>query len=362
MPLTTGLQSHWRLEEQLGKFITFQDIDGAIAMFDKRVIFWCRKLIASMILLLIPAELVARFVLGLGNPPLYKRADGYEYSNLPNQDVFRFGNHIFLNAQGLRNKPISTKPLPGTIRVLCLGDSITFGGVETDQAKTYPYQLQDILNHYSLKHFEVLNASVAGWAIGNEEAYLQKEGIYHSQIVVLEHRTDNLFRPKTSGEIVGHVNYPDRKPVLALEEGFFRYLLPNFLQNFQAAQPSQLDAGIRTKYSEQDFKRNFASFDRIAKLVRAHKARLIVFLMEQPDELEPKYALIHLAKKELAEKAKELNIPYADIAEDFQTSGGKKLFRDEIHPNPAGNTVIAKAVAKLIQSSLKTSNGVNKSP
>jgi hypothetical protein len=48
-------------------------------------------------------------------------------------------------------------------------------------------------------------------------------------------------------------------------------------------------------------------------------------LIEQPDEFEPKDALTQLGK-ELAKKAKELNITYADITSDFQKAGGKKLF------------------------------------
>jgi len=301
------------------------------------------------------AELAARFILGLGEPPLYERSSEYGYRAIPNQDIRRFGNHIFYNAQGLRTEPISTKPSPGTIRILCLGDSITFGGVETDQVKTYPYQLQEILNRTGSKRFEVLNASTGNWALGNEEAYLRKEGIYSSQIVVLEHRTGNLFRAQSSGDIVGqHPSFPNHKPLLALEEGLFRYFLPRYLPSLQTAQEPQLPARVQTGPSKRDLESNLASLERIAKLVRVQKARLIVFLIEQPDEFEPKDALTQLGKKELAKKAKELNITYADITSDFQKAGGKKLFRDEqdmIHPNPAGNTVMAKAVARLIQSS-----------
>ena len=297
------------------------------------------------VMLLVSAEISARYVLGLGDPPLYEASPVYGYRPKPNQDVRRFGNRIFYNAQGLRSEPIATLPKPGTIRILCIGDSITFGGVQTDQAQTYPYQLQAILNR-DATNFEVLNASAGGWAIENEEAYLRQQGIYHSKIVVLELGSHDLFQPKIGSELVGNsVNFPDRKPVLALEEGFFRYLLPKVAVNLQFLQEPNLQANP----TEKDLKRNIATFLRIANFVKSQQAQLIVVLVEQPEEVEPKSKLANYSKELLVQKARELNIPLKNLQQDFRLSGGSKLFRDGIHPNSEGNKVMALAVAELIK-------------
>jgi lysophospholipase L1-like esterase len=304
--------------------------------------------------LLISAEIYARFVLGLGNPVLYETSSVYGYRAIPNQNVRRFGNRIFYNAQGLRSEPISPNPVPGTVRVLCIGDSITFGGAQTDQAKTYPYQLQELLNREGSKTFEVLNASAGGWAIENEEAYLRQKGIYRSKIVVLELGSHDLFQPKASGEIVGKsVNFPKKNPLFALEEGFYRYFIPRFLPDLQVG-----EANLQSAPTEKDLNRNMATFVRIANLVKARKAQLIVILVEQPDELEPKSALANFSKKVIANQARDLNIPYKNLQEDFRLAGNNKLFRDGLHPNAAGNKVMAEAVAKLIQTNFKTSKNV----
>ena len=314
---------------------------------------WFFGLFIASTTLLVSAELFAWLAFGLGNPPLYESSSDYGYRALPNQNLRRFGNRIFYNAEGLRSEPITTKPAPGTIRVLCVGDSITYGGTQTDQALTYPYQLQKILNRNNSTRFEVLNASAGGWAIANQEAYLRRFGIYNSHFVVLQMASHDLFQPKTSGSMVGKLaNFPNRKPFSALEEGFFRYFLPRYLPSLQPAP----DPGVKTLPSKKDLDRNIASLFTINNLVKQQKGQLVVFLIEQPSEFEPKDALTSLGKQVLSQKVKELNLPYISLKEDFRQNGDKKLFYDPIHPNPDGNKVMAKAVERLIRGEVKIAN------
>lgn len=309
----------------------------------------------SALALFISAELGARFGLGLGDPLLYETGPDYGYRVVPNQDLQRFGNRVFYNAEGLRSGPIKSQPPSGTIRVLCVGDSITYGGAQADQAETYPYQLQAILNRQNSRKFQVLNASAGGWGIANAEGYLRQAGIYHSQIVVLELGSHDLFQPKASGEIVGHsVSFPEQKPLLALQEGIVRYFIPRFLPGLAAPEPN-----LQAAPTKQDLARNLASLDRIAKLVRARKAKLIVLLVEQPDEFEPQTPLATLSKKMLAQKAKDLNLLYANSKQAFNQAGGPKLFRDGLHPNSQGNRVMAWVVAKQILNDIEVANGDN---
>lgn len=59
------------------------------------------------------------------------------------------------NAFGHRNGPVSGKPRPGTTRIICMGDAVTFGhGV--DQGQDFPAQLQEALRPHGA--FEVINA------------------------------------------------------------------------------------------------------------------------------------------------------------------------------------------------------------
>lgn len=305
--------------------------------------------------LLLSIETSARLTMGLGDPVLYETSSVYGYRPLPNQNIRRFGNRIFFNAEGLRSEEISTNPVSGTIRVLCVGDSITYGGSQTDQVETYPYQLQELLKRDSSVAVEVLNASAMGWALENQEAYLRKQGIYNSKIVVLQLGTHDLFQPKSSSTIVGQsVSFPAKKPLFAIEEGFSRYFIPKFFPNWQVGTYK-----LEFAPTKEDVKHNIASFVRIANFIKSKKAKLVLILIEQPEELEPKDELVTFGKKLIADKAKKLNIPYMNLREDFRLAGGSKLFHDGLHPNPKGNRVIAKSVAKWVMSNSKTSNKEN---
>lgn len=67
----------------------------------------------------------------------------------------RLGYRCSTNAYGHRGGPVRGRPLPGTTRIICFGDSVTFGhGV--DQGQDYPARLQQELDRHG--KFEVINA------------------------------------------------------------------------------------------------------------------------------------------------------------------------------------------------------------
>lgn len=87
-----------------------------------------------------------------------------------------------INNQGLRaKKEYAINKDPKVVRVLCVGDSFTFGHYVSDDM-TYPSQLQKLL-----PQAEVINAGVPGYALCDELAYLENRGIYLSpDIIILE--------------------------------------------------------------------------------------------------------------------------------------------------------------------------------
>src|SRR4029079_7866623 len=73
-----------------------------------------------------------------------------------------FDDPISVNQMGLRGPEIGPKP-PGTLRVLALGDSFTFG-VGARVGETYPAQLEKALRARGVRT-EVLNAGVPGFGV-----------------------------------------------------------------------------------------------------------------------------------------------------------------------------------------------------
>jgi hypothetical protein len=160
-------------------------------------------------------ELGLRVGLGFANPPLVKVDSEVGYLFKANQNVKRFGNRVIYNQNGLRSEPNQEWPAPGCTRILCVGDSITNGGVPTDQSLTYPYRLSEKLKAREASA-ETLNASAGGWAPANELAFLRTRGTFHAQTVILEIGTDDLCQGKVGAEGVGSVDFPTEAPLLPL--------------------------------------------------------------------------------------------------------------------------------------------------
>lgn len=72
---------------------------------------------------------------------------------------------IHVNSLGLRGAEVSEEKPAHTIRVLCIGDSITWGQAASADAATYPAQLERELTRRDrgVAHFEVLNGGVGGY-------------------------------------------------------------------------------------------------------------------------------------------------------------------------------------------------------
>ncbi len=92
---------------------------------------------------------------------------------------------IYTNAQGLRADIEITKEKPtGVRRLLCLGDSFTFGPF-VDNHETYASQLQDLLNAARADSIQVINAGFSGWTLPDQLGYLKEKGLALNPDLVL---------------------------------------------------------------------------------------------------------------------------------------------------------------------------------
>lgn len=98
------------------------------------------------------------------------------------------------NNQGFRGEAVTdVHPATGTFRVLCLGDSFTFGaGVGDEQA--LPAQLNAALRQaWPGRDFEVINAGVPFFDIGDALSYFREKGrLQKPSVVVFQFYDDDL--------------------------------------------------------------------------------------------------------------------------------------------------------------------------
>ena len=121
---------------------------------------------ASILLgLVLLGEATCRWVIGLGERPIYVTDTDLEYALAPSQRVLRFHKAYVVNAHGMRSPDIPNGARP----VLVLGDSVVNGGVQTDQGAL-------ATSLCSTHGVPWTQAAVGSWGTPNQWAWLQRHG------------------------------------------------------------------------------------------------------------------------------------------------------------------------------------------
>ncbi|NJN62284.1 MAG: SGNH/GDSL hydrolase family protein [Coleofasciculaceae cyanobacterium RL_1_1] len=305
-------------------------------------------------------ELVLRLAFGFGDPLLYLAEDDIGYRLAPNQETRRFGNRVRIDRFSMRNDgEIAMPPLPTTLRILLIGDSIANGGWWTDQSETISARLQTRLAswygrnriigtgadetpvQYPIDTIEVLNASANSWGPRNELAYLRRFGHFQADLVILLINTDDLFAPPPNSLSIGRkVTYPDRKPIAAIVEFVQRQFFPE--PEF-ALPPEPGPVGVEEA--------NRIAIGEIQDLLKAEGVPMVAVLTPLLREVELNHRDYEVkARQKLAEFVADRAIPLVDILPLFQarSEAPADLFRDSIHLSSLGNTIVTEEIEQAI--------------
>ncbi|MFM6405627.1 MAG: SGNH/GDSL hydrolase family protein, partial [Microcystis sp.] len=136
----------------------------------------------------------------------------------------RFSYFFAFNQYSMRSDTFTPQRRPETTRMILIGVSIANGYWWTDQKETIAALITKNLGQNLTGSVQVLNASANSWGPRNQLAYLRRFGTFESQVIVLLMNTDDLFALAPCSAVVGReINYPDRRPALALIELYDRY-------------------------------------------------------------------------------------------------------------------------------------------
>ena len=300
--------------------------------------------LVSGLLLIGCAEAFLRTHFGLGHPPLVYANKNFSYAFRANQSTFRFGHRITYNAEGLRSEPLQS----GAERVLCVGDSVTNGGARTDQLQTYPYKLEMRLNE-TRRHIQVLNASAGGWALDNEDAFINARGLFGAKFVVFQIGIADLEQPTaTLADVADDPNFPTKEPPLAIAELISRYAMPKLRNVLQKPPTAPRTHPVALEHC-------LSTVHHMIETARSQGAVPFVLVTPNREELisECSYSW---KRKHLLLLCKALSVRYADTLMLFRAAKNQEqpMFRDNIHPNERGNEVLAAAAAEMISADLSS--------
>lgn len=111
--------------------------------------------------------------------------------------------NITINSLGFRSREINKVKNKGTFRIICLGDSATFGMFVNDNF-TYPSQLEAMLNlRYPYLNFEVINAGVPGFSSFQERLVFKQvaEDLKPDLITLCFGVNDQVKAPRSDYEV-----------------------------------------------------------------------------------------------------------------------------------------------------------------
>jgi lysophospholipase L1-like esterase len=106
------------------------------------------------------------------------------------------------NSLGFRGPEIARVKKPGTMRLICLGDSSTYGFSISRDERTWPMRLQMYLNRVgSPTPFEVINAGAPGYSSFESLAMLEFRGLELRPDIVVVYLGFNDLRASTWPEV-----------------------------------------------------------------------------------------------------------------------------------------------------------------
>jgi hypothetical protein len=302
-----------------------------------------RKLhvIVALIAVALLTELVARYPLGLGDPPLYVTDPEIEYLYRPNQVAHPFGKEFRTNRYGMRSDDFAPRKSRGReLRVLVYGDSVVNGGNLTSQQELATSILRRSLESELHRPVIVGNVSAGSWGMPNQFAHIRRFGLLDADIVILVWSSHDASDVPTFAALDPET-HPTHRPWLATLDGAIRYL-PRYWQHERAPKPAPPPAALdveRCLHAELD----------ILDAVRKAGAVPIVIQHWQASEIARGWP--DPGNEEIRVTAQRAGAHVYQDAPSFEKSiAGKQYpFRDDIHPNVQGQAVLAQLMLGAIR-------------
>jgi lysophospholipase L1-like esterase len=307
-------------------------------------------------------EIALRFC-GYGNLEIYQPDPKLYWKLKPNQDCYTKIGHkpVHINSQGTRGPEFSTEKPAGTIRILSLGDSRTFGWGLTDE-ETYSRQLKQLLQAYvgSGKKVEVINAGVNAWSYPQMLVYFRDFGLkYHPDFVILAGA--NLwtqFSEKSSPEFVRQFMWRVRLKNFLRRFAIYHFVVEVQLQELYQRERAKfipVDPKQDALFKEQQQSDPGAVFrdaiEGICRVAQTNHVQPILLYLPNLNELTATNRAEVLEVQYTA--GTKFGVPLVDLTAALKRQG-KELYldADPVHLDAQGNAIVAERLFETFTNSL----------
>ncbi len=296
------------------------------------------------------------------------------------------GTDEFLNERGFRGNNFHDEKPPRMQRIVCMGDSSTFGmvhhgGINFTYSPTYSTELQRILNKDKKRQaIEVINAGVIGYSTLQGLRLLKHDVRYwHPDLITIRYGVNDHLRIDPN-----YVAAPEPRNAIArwlqdelLDTRIFQLLIrlraavmrvaASSATKTPAANPAAQPAPVQVRVPLSEYEDNLRRFVLEARAtgakvllmtapvapasqeITSNKAKLWVMGYQRYEDLVAR----HRQYDDVARRvAADMHVPLLDSSRQLQERGLEKYFTkfDFAHPTGNGHTTIAQDLAALIQS------------
>lgn len=257
--------------------------------------------------------------------------------------------HVRSNSLGLRNDEIPQDKAANCTRILCLGDSITFGyGVRQEQ--TYETRLQAMLRaRYPGHEFDVINGGCPGYSSFQGLQVLKLIGLRYAPDVLIVSfiYADPATEADSDRTRAGASPLLQKVQIMLYESRLYLYLRRAHLAARMPTGPREVNRERTPRVSADEFAANLREF---ADVMRARGGHVVyVNLAKKPDMpnaehwLDPHQQRYDRYRAIIRQVARDTGNEYVDCDAPFAADA--RYFLDPIHPNAEGFALMARLLA-----------------
>ncbi len=251
-----------------------------------------------------------------------------EYLNKPGH-YHRFGHIVHVNQWSMRSPDFPEhKAAAGELRVLVIGDSVVNGGAKLDNSEVATSLFALDLAKATGRTTIVGNISAGSWGPPNQLAYIQKYGTFDADAVIIVWSSHDAWDIPGFGPF--GFDQPTEKPLFASYEAFRRYAIPMVFPPPSESPP----------HTQKDVDDGVLAARELLQLIQSKHIPVAVILHKTQVELKGKDLE---GDRLLGAAAESLGVPVFQTASLFgpELQKGSSVFFDDIHPNAAGNRLLA---------------------
>lgn len=303
---------------------------------------------------------------GYGNLEIYEPDPLLYWRLKANQECYTKVNRhpVRINAHRTRGGEFSTVKPAGTLRIISIGDSRTFGwGLREEE--TYSARLQKHLQERfgATKKIEVINAGVNAWSFPQMTAFVRAYALaWQPDLVILG--DGNLWTQFSENQDPAFLRQFARRVRLKnFLRGFALYhfvvevklheFYAKYRSNFIPVDPSQ-DQMFKEQQQKDPaafFRQSIETFCRTARSNGVPTVLLYLPPQEALTSTNNQFAMVRRAKQEVSRK---WSLPLLDPTPELTPRANELYLEgDAVHFNAAGNEIIGRRLSEVVSPLLK---------